>query len=162
MVHYVGMPTIFEVTRELTQANLDLTSKEYFDSEEVQAKFIRIGLLVLYAPLIRCDPIPGQKGSKPEHRSIMSGAVRNTNPELRKKTHKAFDAEQVRPTSAHLHLNEPINDAGHLLYIPGEELLIHGESVRYKKAEQAGRELTLETVRLNFDLAVETHHLANT
>jgi hypothetical protein len=136
------MPTIHEVTKELTQAALDEASHQYFSGNEVKAKFIRIGDLILFAPLIECESIPGQRDNVPEHISIIMGGFQNADAVLAAKVGNSSDAEYENPSAQHLDRDTGIIDAGTLTYTPGKLLEITDKSISFGRADESGRRLT--------------------
>jgi hypothetical protein len=137
------MPRINEITKALSRGTLEEARQVHFGGDTVKAKFVRIGSLILFAPLVACDPIPGQRdSSEPEHISIIMGGFQSADPTLVQRVRESSDAEYDNPTALHLN-NDGLVDAGGLTYSPDLGLVITGESVRFGRADEVGRNLTI-------------------
>jgi len=151
------MPTIYEVVRELNQQSLDDLYGRYGENGALSGKFVRIGRVIVVAPTIKCDSIPGQESSLPQHEAIAGAAFQSIDPELSEKLAKAEDELHDAKNEPVIDYQFSIVDAGHYMYIAMSELLIHGNSFHFGGANEQGRARTIEIARSNVDNSIDVH-----
>lgn len=142
------MPTLYEVTRELTQCNLDHLHKHYADEEALHGLFVRIGWLTIIAPNVECFKPAAQSGVfMPEHDLITRTAFLSPDLKLRNRAYLADDLAGTSNSKNCISDTHSVVDAGNFQYAINSGLWLGDESKQFRPVDQVERALTIELAR---------------
>jgi hypothetical protein len=112
-----------------------------------RGKFIRIGTLVLLAPLI--PDTDTARDQDWQHLDMIWAAYQHDDPEMQSKVREAADNADSEPF---IRDNGKLTDAGHYYLRFGaegtlERLIVDGDSFKFGRAKEAGRQRTADLIQ---------------
>lgn len=148
------MPTIFEITKELTNDNLTDLYLEHRENllNNINGKFVRIGSLVLIAPSVNCVAVNGKYSGEPQHAYIVEAAASHpTDSDLSIRTLGAQIDSRNSIDEQPINSKYGVSDAGHFGFMSKpsgvQTFSIGSNSLRFGQADPNGRRKTVEIVQ---------------